>query len=293
MIIPTAEGLKRNGAMSSWQQPSKRSGEPGSRLVRRTVAWPVALVCGFLIFVIASSIYLVVSSKFTGALLKRALVVETKLAVVLSTVRNAESAERGYLLTGDAEYLKVFEIATNTIRPTIADLKSIIDQGQQKALAEMIPVIERKFADMNEIIRLYSSGNGAAALAVLHTGVGRVLMTEFSAMTVNMTEEAQRILSARASLSESTNDWLLAVNVIGFALIIVLAVIFILVMRHIDNKEFVYLSALERSNQELDDFAYMACTRFRRHHVRCFNGTGGASWRGGSLRGSSSLRLFG
>jgi hypothetical protein len=35
----------------------------------------------------------------------------------------------------------------------------------------------------------------------------------------------------------------------------------------------------------------MACTRFRRHRVRCFDGTGGASWRGGSLRGSSSLRL--
>ena len=26
----------------------------------------------------------------------------------------------------------------------------------------------------------------------------------------------------------------------------------------------------------------MACTRFRRHRVRCFDGTGGASWRGGS-----------
>jgi hypothetical protein len=37
----------------------------------------------------------------------------------------------------------------------------------------------------------------------------------------------------------------------------------------------------------------LACTRFRRHRVRCFNGTGGASWSGGSLRGSSSLRPYG
>jgi hypothetical protein len=35
---------------------------------------------------------------------------------------------------------------------------------------------------------------------------------------------------------------------------------------------------------------YVACTRFRRHRVRCFHGTGGASWRGGSSRESSSLR---
>ena len=37
----------------------------------------------------------------------------------------------------------------------------------------------------------------------------------------------------------------------------------------------------------------LACTRFRRHQVWCDNGTGGGSWRGGSLHGSSSLRLFG
>jgi hypothetical protein len=34
----------------------------------------------------------------------------------------------------------------------------------------------------------------------------------------------------------------------------------------------------------------MACTRFRRHRVRCFYGAGGGSWRDGSLRESSSLR---
>jgi integrase/recombinase XerD len=37
----------------------------------------------------------------------------------------------------------------------------------------------------------------------------------------------------------------------------------------------------------------LACTRFHRHRVRCFDGTGGGSWRGGSLRESSSLRLCG
>ena len=41
------------------------------------------------------------------------------------------------------------------------------------------------------------------------------------------------------------------------------------------------------------EFSILACTRFRRHQVRCFNGTGGASWNVGSLHGSSSLRLFG
>jgi adenylosuccinate synthase len=37
----------------------------------------------------------------------------------------------------------------------------------------------------------------------------------------------------------------------------------------------------------------LACTRFRRHRVRCFDGTGGGSWRDEGLRGSSSLRRCG
>ena len=40
-------------------------------------------------------------------------------------------------------------------------------------------------------------------------------------------------------------------------------------------------------------FLAVACTRFRRHRVRCFHGTGGASWSVGSLRESSSLKLCG
>ena len=39
--------------------------------------------------------------------------------------------------------------------------------------------------------------------------------------------------------------------------------------------------------------SFMACCRFRGHRVRCHDGTGGVSWRGGSLHASSSLRRCG
>jgi DNA (cytosine-5)-methyltransferase 1 len=42
-----------------------------------------------------------------------------------------------------------------------------------------------------------------------------------------------------------------------------------------------------------DLFGGLACTRFRGHRVRCFDGTGGVSWSDGSLHASSSLRLCG
>jgi HEPN domain-containing protein len=47
---------------------------------------------------------------------------------------------------------------------------------------------------------------------------------------------------------------------------------------------------VDRWSEEVTKLYELACTRFRRHRVRCFHGTGGASWRGGSLHESSSLR---
>jgi Sigma-70 factor, region 1.1 len=57
------------------------------------------------------------------------------------------------------------------------------------------------------------------------------------------------------------------------------------------------LSSEEVNSEQIEDvlamfseMGVMACTRFRRHRVRCFDGAGGGSWRDGSLPASSSLR---
>jgi hypothetical protein len=50
------------------------------------------------------------------------------------------------------------------------------------------------------------------------------------------------------------------------------------------------VSELIKVYEKIIPGVWLACTRFRRHRVRCFNGTGGGSWSGGSLHASSSLR---
>jgi signal transduction histidine kinase len=250
MKIPAFDDFKRAVAMSTHAQATKRSARQGSRSV-----WPLALACGFLIFVTGSSIYLVVSAQAAGELVNNTLQIETKLFIMLSNVRSAESGQRGYLLTGDPKYLDTYRTGITATAPIIAELKGeITDPAQQKALAGLEPLIERKFAELGETIRLYDAGQSAESLALVRSGVGLNLMTEIRAMT----EEEHRLFSLQASNSALTNGWLLGIDLIGLILIIVLAVISILVMRRSVEKERAYVGELERSNQELDDFAYIA-----------------------------------
>src|SRR5271155_1960845 len=88
-------------------EAQKRLGSRKPRSLWRTVAWPLALGCGFLIFVVGSSIYLVVLSQSISELANRTLQIESSMFVLQAAIGTAESEQRGYLLTGDPDYLDV------------------------------------------------------------------------------------------------------------------------------------------------------------------------------------------
>jgi signal transduction histidine kinase len=254
MKIPTFSDLKRTAATLFHTDSVQQAENSGARLI-----WPLALACGFLIFTTASSIYLVRTSQANEELVNRALRVETKIWFLLNTVRIAESGQRGYLLTDNPEYLDIYHIAVDTIRPAAADLNAtIIDPAQHRAVAEIEPLLERKFAELNETIRLNAAGQREEALTIVRSGIGRDLMTEIRAKSFQILETEKKIISVRSSKSSATIGWLLAVNLLGLAFIVVLSVVSIVVMRRLAAKELAYVGELERSNQELDDFAYIA-----------------------------------
>jgi signal transduction histidine kinase len=259
MNVPAFGDFKNADDQSNAAQTTLRRHWPKSLSLWRTFAWPFVLTCGFLIFVIGSSIYLVAASRSTGELVNRTLRIRTNLFVLQRTVGDAESGQRGYLLTGDPVYLDAFQRAANTIAAKIASAKEeMLDIAQRQDFAELEPFISRKFAELDETIRLYRAGNDAAALAIVRTGLGRDLMTEIRTRISKLTKGEERLLLVRQSSSASVNGWLVAVNLVGLVLIIALAAISIFVMRRVADKELAYLGQLERSNQELDDFAYIA-----------------------------------
>ncbi|THD43827.1 MAG: PAS domain S-box protein [Bradyrhizobium sp.] len=192
-----------------------------------------------MIFVSTSSIYLVVSSQSASESMNRALQLENKLWAMLTVVRVAESEQRGYLLTGDPGYLQGYH---NTIDASVAEAAGVRDAigddpTQQRALTEIESLTLRKFSELRETIRLHDVGDPAAALALVRTGVGRDLMTKIHLATVGLIDAQRNFVSLRTSNFISRNVWLLVGNLVGLALVVVLAAISILAMRRASAKE--------------------------------------------------------
>lgn len=216
-----------------------RASRTGGRSPSRLLTWPLSLACVFLVFVSASSIYLVISSQSTSEQMNRALQLENRLWGILAAVRVAESEQRGYLLTGDVGYLEGFHSTVDAGAAAVVQVRAMIgsDPAQQRALAAIDQLLVRKFAELRETVRLHDAGEHAAALDLVRTGVGLDLMTEIRASTQRLMGEQRNAVSLRTSNSLSTSMRLLLINLAGMVLILVLATVSVLFVRRVSKNE--------------------------------------------------------
>ena len=230
----------------------------------RFAARPLFLASGFSVLAVisAASIFFVAITKSNSELVTHTLQVENQLSSMRVLIRAAEGGERGYLLSGEPGYLKDFQDAAETIIPALADLKQMTADNpvQQHAVAVLAPLIAQRIDKMHEVTRLHDTGNAAAAVALIRTGHGRVLMEDIDTIIARMTDEEHRLLALRALNASRGNFLLLIVNLAGIALMIALAVLSILTVRRMGEEALRDIEKrgdeLQATVNELDAFSY-------------------------------------
>ena len=99
----------------------------------------------------------------------------TALEDVLSTVKDAETGQRGYLLTGKDSYLDPYNAAVGEMGPRLEALQrlTIDNPTQQDPLASLKQHIGAKLAELKQTIDLHQSQRQDAALAVVQSDRGK------------------------------------------------------------------------------------------------------------------------
>ena len=113
--------------------------------------------------------------KADSALVVRSGDTLTALEDVLSTVKDAETGQRGYLLTGDETYLRPYSAAAQEIGPRLDALQrlTIDNPTQQDRLATVKQRIAAKLGELKQSVDLRRSGGASAALALVQSGQGK------------------------------------------------------------------------------------------------------------------------
>ena len=130
----------------------------------------------------------------------------TSLNMVLSLMKDAETGQRGYLITGDDRYLEPYEQAKSAISIQISQTETVLaeDAEQSSLLPAIKSRITSKLAELDETIALRRLQGFEAAREVVVTNRGRNEMDALRETITDMVKsERDRRIRRMANMQEA------------------------------------------------------------------------------------------
>jgi signal transduction histidine kinase/CheY-like chemotaxis protein len=238
----------------SWLQSVKiRTGalsgiglDEADRLPRWTIAMFAASFVTLLVAGISAGL-IATRSQRVEKVAERTLQVHRLTEHVITMLQLAETSQRGYLLTGDEEFLKPYRTAASELTPEWEKLKQLsqTNGSLDVQLAELSALIDRRLSGLQEAITLLQRGDTERARDPKRLNSGQAQLLEIRERLTRLSdaEEAQmiRFQAEAAELRET----LMPLVAISLAATVVLA---LLVGRAITH----YISRLVARTAELE-----------------------------------------
>ena len=226
--------------------------------------------------------------------LTRLRAVRTLSASTLELLLNAETGQRGFLLTDDRQYLQPYEEAGPQLNTTLETLGTLVasDPNELQSVARLTALKDAKLSELAKTIDLATTGHRDAALELVQAGRGKHLMDEMRSLLDSLTVHAEaRVVSVLNQLNSNANI-LAWTTFVGSAFLAMFAgAAFWIVARYTKNlvearhevealnigleqKVADRTSMLSRANDEIQRFAYIVSHDLRAPLVNIMGFTG-------------------
>jgi signal transduction histidine kinase len=243
----------------------------------RSVTGLLALAFGLLLVVNVATFVMIQRTASMNDQIEQAQAMRRDARTTLIAVLDAETAQRGFLLTGRPEFLRPYEEAQEVLGPSVARLRRSAEEDP--TLAEPVGRIERLAAAKQQELALTldmaREGRIGPAIQAVRSGDGKMLMDQLRAAIADFDALKSSRIAARVEASEVSATATVVINALAAILVIVLALLSAwLVRRYIGELQATRdqldevnsgleatiqerTSALTRANEEIQRFAYI------------------------------------
>jgi CHASE3 domain sensor protein len=146
-------------------------------------------------------------------------------ADLLSLVKDAETGQRGFVITGDESFLEPYQAALGAIEPRTRSLRTLTADNaeQQRRLDALRPLIDAKLAELAATVELRRTGGFEPTATRLRSGEGKRLMDQVRGELAAIDAAEARLLeqrSARADASTAVTEGILLWGSLGAVVLI-------------------------------------------------------------------------
>ena len=147
-----------------------------------------------------------------------------ELRQLASTMKDAETGQRGYLLTGEADYLGPFLSAKSTLGTQLDTLRRLVEASpeQSRRAGQVADLVRQKLDELEQTIALRQSGDSDGALVLVRTTRGRALMDRLRELIAQMEQMELLTLQQREMEWNAASERTVYVTLGGALLLFVL-----------------------------------------------------------------------
>jgi CHASE3 domain sensor protein len=185
------------------------------------------------------------------------------IETVLSLMKDAETGQRGFTITGDTLYLDPYQDAVGAIAAKLKELRTLVADNpvQQKGLDKAEPFINMKLSELARTIEARKTGGFEPAAKLVAAGAGKRAMDNLRDGLAEMEQAERGLLKERAAQVESAAGS--AKFAIGFGSLVCLVLITIVgvtITRSLTSQVGAAVQHVQSSSSELQTAASQQMT---------------------------------
>ena len=162
------------------------------------------------ILVIAGLSYRSLQVRTTAAMsVNHTNAVQLQLNLLLSELKDAETGQRGFLLTGLESFLEPYNLARTSLPAELATLRRLTadNPDQQRYLDTLELTITQRLDELAQPITLERAEQADAAVAIVRSGRGKALMDRLRGVIAEMNAVEERLLGERTTVWQQSVTW--------------------------------------------------------------------------------------
>ncbi|ESW63184.1 histidine kinase [Mesorhizobium sp. LSJC277A00] len=171
---------------------------------------PLFIGFAVLALIVGTRAVLVETQRANREAAREAVEYQELLSGLLAMAQEAETSQRGYLLTGEKSYLQPYRQAVDAIPGQLARIDGMTapDDELVQQINHVKDALSQNQAELAETIALYDRGDAAKALELVRSGQGKAAMDQIRASMDTIRRIGGAAIAARDSHTDRVENWL-------------------------------------------------------------------------------------